>query len=64
MIKKLPIAILTLFVSVSLLSGCGIKPKDVDPPEGAEESTFPQTYPDLSTDPQPGLDQKDTLKNK
>ena len=44
-----------------LLAGCGIKPNHVDPPEGAEESTFPNVYPSPHTDPQPGLEQKDTL---
>ncbi|MBK9584702.1 MAG: hypothetical protein KA099_03740 [Alphaproteobacteria bacterium] len=50
-----------LMLFLILLAGCGIKPNHVDPPEGAEESTFPNVYPSPQTDPQPGLEQKDTL---
>ena len=35
------------------LSACGVKPKEVSAPEGAENAQFPRTYPDLSTDPAP-----------
>lgn len=52
------------FLALLLLGGCGIKPKHVDPPESAEKSTFPNVYPNPQTDPQPGLDQKDTLTGK
>lgn len=34
------------------LSGCGVKPPRLSPPAGHEDSTFPHTYPDPSTDPQ------------
>ncbi|MDP7142494.1 MAG: hypothetical protein QF692_04510 [Alphaproteobacteria bacterium] len=27
------------------IAACGIKPQDLDPPAGAEDTTFPQTYP-------------------
>ena len=27
------------------LAGCGVKPKDVEPPAGKENSSFPRTYP-------------------
>lgn len=47
-----------LCVNVCLLSGCGIKPPHVEPPPGAEHSDFPATYPDTSTDPKPGLENK------
>lgn len=50
-----------LVLCLILLAGCGIKPNHVDPPEGAEESTFPNVYPSPQTDPQPGLEQKDAL---
>lgn len=39
---------------VLALSGCGKKPKAVDPPQGKAEDHFPQTYPNPSTDPKPG----------
>ena len=46
-----------LFCAMILaVCSCGVKPSHVDPPEGAEHSTFPQTYPDINTDPQPGLE--------
>lgn len=34
-----------LFSAMLLLASCGIKPKDVDPPQGIENDHFPQTYP-------------------
>ncbi|QQG37488.1 MAG: hypothetical protein HYS17_08770 [Micavibrio aeruginosavorus] len=34
------------------LCGCGVKPDSLSPPPGAEETVFPRTYPDPSTDPQ------------
>ncbi len=43
------------------LTACGIKPNQVDPPKGAENSTFPAEYPNPQTDPQPGMEQKDRL---
>lgn len=36
---------LALLSTALLTSACGIKPKDMLPPEGAEDSTFPKTYP-------------------
>lgn len=42
-----------------MLSSCGVKPPYVDPPQGAQHDTFPNTYPDASTDPKPGLERKD-----
>ncbi|MGN7438930.1 MAG: hypothetical protein ACTHOO_09845 [Alcanivorax sp.] len=48
-----------LCVNALMLSGCGVKPPYVDPPQGAEhDDTFPQTYPDVNTDPQPGMEYK------
>jgi hypothetical protein len=42
-----------LFLAISLLSlpvsGCGIRPGEVDPPPGVEKHAFPRTYPDPST---------------
>lgn len=43
------IAVMTL--ALGLLAACGIKPANVDPPEGANESDFPRVYPDTKTDP-------------
>lgn len=33
-----------LMLSVPL-AACGVKPGFVDPPEGAEDAVYPQTYP-------------------
>jgi hypothetical protein len=41
-------ALLLPFLS---LCACGKKPNQLDPPPGAEDSTFPRTYPDPATDP-------------
>lgn len=46
-------AMLTLMTAVLLLAACGIKPADVDPPQGEERDYFPRTYPDPSPDPNP-----------
>lgn len=53
--KKFTVFALTL----ALLAGCGIKPSEVDPPEGANEGDFPRVYPDPKTDP--GADAVKTL---
>lgn len=43
-----------LLLSLCLITaGCGVKPGEVLPSEGAQDSKFPRTYPDLSTDPRP-----------
>lgn len=34
------------------LAGCGTKPNNVLPPDGAEDAHYPRAYPDPSTDPQ------------
>jgi hypothetical protein len=34
-----------------LLGGCGIKPGEVDAPEGVKKDTFPEIYPNPKTDP-------------
>lgn len=54
---------LLLALMLASLAACGIKPNDVDPPKGSENSTFPAQYPNPQTDPQPGMDQKDRLVN-
>ncbi len=53
-------AVLNVILCTALLalSACGIKPPYVEPPAGAKHDTFPHTYPDPSTDPQPGLERK------
>ena len=43
---------LALMMSMGV-AACGVKPKTLSPPEGAEETSFPRTYPDLKHDPQP-----------
>jgi hypothetical protein len=35
------------------LGGCGIKPSQVDPPQGEKNDTFPRTYPNPDYDPAP-----------
>jgi hypothetical protein len=40
------LAILLLSLPVS---GCGIRPGEVDPPPGVDKKAFPRTYPDQST---------------
>jgi hypothetical protein len=35
------------------LGGCGIKPGQVDPPQGEKNDTFPRTYPNPDYDPAP-----------
>jgi uncharacterized protein YceK len=47
--KKIAICLCVM----GLLSGCGVKPSHVDPPPGVKVDTFPKTYPNPATDPQP-----------
>lgn len=56
--------ILFLVIAGLGLTGCGKKPSHIDPPLGTEEDTFPRTYPDLKTDPQPDLDARPDLAPK
>ncbi len=58
MINKKQFLHIFLCANILLLCACGVKPPYVDPPQGAEHDTFPRSYPDTSTDPQPGLEQK------
>ncbi len=44
---------LTIILACCALTACGVKPSSVEPPEGAEDKTYPRTYPDMSTDPAP-----------
>ncbi|GEM_PF-1228769 len=48
-----------LCVNTLALCACGIKPPYVEPPNGAQHDVFPKTYPDINTDPQPGLEHKE-----
>lgn len=49
------IAVLMLPILTIFLSGCGVKPNQVDPPARVEKGKdyFPRTYSDTSTDPNP-----------
>lgn len=47
-----------LCINLLMLGACGVKPPYVEPPEGAEHSEFPRVYPDVNTDPKPGMEQK------
>ena len=44
------LAMLSLCVILTL-AACGVKPPDVDPPQG-EDDQFPRTYPAPENDPQ------------
>jgi hypothetical protein len=50
---SLLLASLALVLSAATLAGCGIKPKDLQPPKGAEDIHYPRTYPDPAADPRP-----------
>ncbi|MDE1153793.1 MAG: hypothetical protein PW788_14760 [Micavibrio sp.] len=54
------ITVLSLLLATGLvcclgLSGCGVKPHEVDPPASVDPNKdyFPHTYPDPATDPDP-----------
>ena len=49
--KLMPFALVC--AGLVLLAGCGKRPSQVEPPEGAKEVVFPEVYPDVSTDPKP-----------
>jgi len=40
-----------LGMAMAVLAGCGIKPGNVDPPEGANEGDYPRVYPEIKNDP-------------
>ena len=42
-----------LGVVTATLGACGIKPSEVDPPQGEKLDTFPRTYPAPQYDPAP-----------
>lgn len=39
------VLLVSTLCALLLLAACGIKPRDVDPPQGAEHDTYPQVYP-------------------
>jgi hypothetical protein len=45
--------VLMMSVSVLTLGGCGVRPAGVDAPASVQNDSFPNTYPDASTDPVP-----------
>lgn len=45
--------VLTFCAGMLALCGCGIKPSTMEAPASVKVDTFPRTYPDPSTDPQP-----------
>lgn len=49
-VRYLPVYIVLAGMLSILLSGCGVKPARLSPPAGAEDTQFPRTYPDPSTD--------------
>jgi len=42
---RLILPLIAVFVALATLNACGIKPKNVEPPEHVEEDDFPHTYP-------------------
>jgi predicted small lipoprotein YifL len=46
--------ILTGFLAILTLAGCGIKPGSLQPPEGADNTVFPRTYPSPEEKPENG----------
>jgi|GEM_PF-2451616 len=52
LVRLIPVYIVLAGLMSMTLTGCGVKPARLSPPEGHEDSTFPNTYPDPSTDPQ------------
>jgi hypothetical protein len=38
-------------VFLLVLSACGKRPDDVDPPPGADPGAYPRAYPDVQLDP-------------
>lgn len=51
-VRYIPVYIVLAGMLSILLSGCGVKPARLSPPSGSEDTPFPRTYPDPSTDPQ------------
>ena len=49
MLRFNPRLLLAILLFPLAVSGCGIRPGQVDPPPGAEKLTFPRTYPDPAT---------------
>lgn len=49
--RKYNLIIIAILASLTI-SGCGIKPSKLSPPEDAKKSEYPRTYPDIATDPQ------------
>jgi hypothetical protein len=56
--KNQVIYITLALLSATSLGGCGVKPGSVDPPPGAEQQVYPETYPDTATDPEPVAPEK------
>jgi len=51
--KHSKLVFLMMSLSVLILGGCGVKPASVEPPANVQNDSFPNTYPDTSTDPAP-----------
>lgn len=45
--------LLACWGALLVLASCGIKPAEVDPPQGADKDYFPRTYPSPNPDPAP-----------
>ena len=52
-LKRTLAILVAMIIPFAMLGACGVKPESVESPAGAEHDTFPNTYPDVSTDPAP-----------
>jgi hypothetical protein len=48
---RIRLFLVSLVLAATLTAGCGIKPKELSPPKGAEDIDYPRTYPDPANDP-------------
>ena len=52
--KKSAPSVLFVLICTSFLfalGGCGVKPNKMEPPASVQNDTFPNVYPDTTTDP-------------
>lgn len=49
--KYCTVMLFIMSFSLFALGGCGVKPDGVEPPASVQNDSFPNTYPDVSTDP-------------
>ena len=42
-----------LMLAVFLVASCGVRPSQLEPPEGSDKKAYPRVYPNPATDPKP-----------